>query len=69
MGVEPSKRIGICPRGQEGRGADRASAEVNDKTFIFYTCLPDTVDPRGPKGKLRQRLVPDGRVRVLRDRR
>src|SRR5437867_4107188 len=27
MGVQPSKRIGICPRGQEGCGADRASAE------------------------------------------
>jgi hypothetical protein len=26
---------------------------VNDRTSIFYTCLPDTVDPREPKGKCR----------------
>jgi len=25
--------------------------KVNDKTFIFYSCRPDGVDPRGPKGK------------------
>lgn len=35
------------------KGVERngRALKVNDKTFIFYTCLPDTVDPRGPRGK------------------
>jgi len=35
------------------KGVERngQALKVNDQTFIFYTCLPDTVDPRGPKGK------------------
>ena len=35
------------------KGVERNGRElkVNDGTLIFYTCLPDTVDPRGPKGK------------------
>jgi hypothetical protein len=35
------------------KGVERngRALKVNDQTFIFYTCLPDTVDPRGPKWK------------------
>jgi hypothetical protein len=35
------------------KGVERIgrALKANDKAFIFYTCLPDTVDPRGPKGK------------------
>jgi hypothetical protein len=35
------------------KGVERIgrALKVNDQTSIFYTCLPDTVDPRGPKGK------------------
>jgi hypothetical protein len=43
--------IGICPRGQEGVERIGGALKVNDKSFIFYTCLPNTVDPSGVKGK------------------
>jgi hypothetical protein len=35
------------------KGVERVGRElrVNDQTFISYTCLRDTEDPRGPKGK------------------
>jgi hypothetical protein len=35
------------------KGVERngRALKVNDQTFIFYACLPDTVDPRAPKGK------------------
>jgi hypothetical protein len=35
------------------KGVERngQALKVNDKTFIVYTCLLDTMDPRGPKGK------------------
>ncbi len=37
------------------KGVERIgrALKINDKTFIFYACLPDTVDPRGPKGGAR----------------
>jgi len=50
----------VCNRASESeyaqgvrKGVERIgrALKVNDKTFIFYTCLPDTVDPRGRKGK------------------
>jgi hypothetical protein len=49
-----------CNRASEGeyaqavrKGVERngRALKVDDKTSIFYTCLPDTVDPRGLKGK------------------
>jgi hypothetical protein len=35
------------------KGVERngQALKVDDQTFIVYTCLLDTVDPRGPKGK------------------
>jgi len=35
------------------KGVERngRALKVNDKTFAFYTCLPDTLDPRAPKAK------------------
>ncbi len=35
------------------KGVERngPALKVDDKTSIFYTCLPDTVDPRGVNGK------------------
>ncbi len=36
---------------RKGVERDGPALKVNDKTFIFYTCLPDSVDPRAPKGR------------------
>jgi len=36
---------------RKGVDRDGQALKVNDKTSIFYTCLPDTVYPRGPKTK------------------
>ena len=58
VGSEVSKQA--CDRASESeyaqgvkKGAQRNGRAliVEDKHFIFYACLPDTVDPRGPKGK------------------
>ena len=40
-----------CSRTMErGRAMDDASRKQGSKIRSFFTCLPDTVDPRGPKG-------------------
>lgn len=36
---------------QEAQEADRLKGDPNSALRKYYTCLPDTVDPRGPKGK------------------
>jgi len=58
VGSEVSKWA--CNRASESeyaqavrKGVERngRALKVSDKTFIFYTCLPDTLDPREPKAK------------------
>ena len=40
-----------CERAADKRNKDNRSKEVYQRFTFLLQCLPDTVDPRGPKGK------------------
>src|SRR5262245_49427715 len=40
--------------------AGRRALQVNEKASIFYNCLPETVDPRGPKAQQAVQRVRNG---------
>ena len=47
-----SAKVKDAAKSGKWTGGNIVTSEAGDKSFVFrFICVPDTIDPRGPKGK------------------